>query len=134
VETHIPQLNPTSPDIQQIKRDLNRTFPDCPFFFENAEGQIMLQRVLTSLCKYDPSIGYVQGMNFVVGTLLYHCSEEIAFWLFVSLIEDHEMREIYMPGKFINRKLEFPGMYKHTQIINISIIENLNNIYKHLVY
>lgn len=45
-------------------------------------------------------------MNFIVGALLYHAPEEIAFWLFISLIEDHELRDIYLPG--------LPGLYKHT--------------------
>jgi hypothetical protein len=44
--------------------------------------------VLLAFSKYDSTIGYVQGMNFIVGSLLMHCSEEVAFWLFVSLIED----------------------------------------------
>jgi hypothetical protein len=43
--------------------------------------------------------GYVQGMNFIVGFLLYHSEEYIAFWLFVSLIEDYELRENYSTGK-----------------------------------
>ena len=88
-------------------------------------GQYLLERVLTSICKYDPRIGYVQGMNFIVGALLYHSCEEVAFWLFVALVEDHEMRDIYMPG--------LPGLYKHTQIIDILILENLSTIYKHFV-
>ena len=82
----------------QIKRDLNRTFPNCAFYAEKEVGQEQMERVLITICKYDPKIGYVQGMNFIVGALLYHCSEEIAFWLFVALVEDHEMRDIYMPG------------------------------------
>jgi Rab-GTPase-TBC domain len=44
---------------------------------------------------YDNKIGYVQGMNFIVASLLYHCDEEIAFWIFVSLLEDYELRDIY---------------------------------------
>jgi hypothetical protein len=65
--------------------------------------------VLLAFSKYDQSIGYVQGMNFIVGSLLYHCSEEIAFWLFVSLIEDYEMRDIFQP--------KLPGLYKHSQVL-----------------
>jgi len=34
-------------------------------------------------------------MNFIVGALLYHCNEEIAFWIFVSLIENLELRDVY---------------------------------------
>lgn len=94
----MPEFHGTSNDILQIKRDLNRTFPDCAFYGQGAPGQEMLERLLTCVCKYDPSIGYVQGMNFVAGALLYHCSEDVAFWLFAALVEDHEMRDIYMPG------------------------------------
>ncbi len=82
----------------QIKRDLNRTYPGCPYFSEGGPGQPEMERVLTAYAKYDAQIGYVQGMNFIVGALLYHCSEEIAFWIFVSLIEDYEIRDIYLPG------------------------------------
>lgn len=60
-----------------------------------------MERVLFTYSKYDPQVGYVQGMNFIVGALLYHCSEEIAFWIFVSLVEDYDMREIYMPSNII---------------------------------
>ena len=51
-------------------------------------------------------------MNFIVGSLLLHCFEEVAFWLFVSLIEDYQMREIY--------ENNLPGLYKH-----ISILEHI---------
>lgn len=87
-------------DLAQIKRDLGRTFPKCEYFAEGREGQPLMERILATFSKYDPKIGYVQGMNFIVGALLYHCSEEIAFWLFVTLVEDHDMRDIYLPGNF----------------------------------
>jgi hypothetical protein len=48
-------------------------------------------------------------MNFIGAALLYHCSEEVAFWLFVSLIEDYDLRDIYEQGT--------PGVYKHNQIL-----------------
>lgn len=123
-----------SQDLIQIRRDLNRTFPTCTFYAEGGVGQQMLEHVLISICKYDPKIGYVQGMNFIVGALLYHSCEEIAFWTFVALVEDHEMRDIYMPGMELKWKdVGLPGLYKHSQIIDILILENLNDIYKHFV-
>jgi len=88
----------------QIMKDLSRTFPKCeqfkakPFSESNGgqeDGLQSLKRVLLAFSKYDKSIGYVQGMNFIVGCLLYHCSEEIAFWIFVTLIENFEMRDIF---------------------------------------
>lgn len=112
-------------DLLQIKRDLSRSFPNCPLFAEGSAGQAQLERVLVTFTKYDSKIGYVQGMNFVVGALLYHCPEDIAFWLFVALVDDHEMREVYLPG--------FPGLYKHTQIIDMLIFENIREVYQHFV-
>lgn len=68
-------------------------------------GQQSLSRILQTFSKYDKTIGYVQGMNFIVGALLLHSTEEVAFWLFVALIEDYQMRDIYQPN--------LPGLYKH---------------------
>lgn len=51
--------------------------------------------MLLAFSRYDNTIGYVQGMNHIVELLMNHCTEEIAFWLFVALVEDYEMREIY---------------------------------------
>lgn len=64
-------------------------------------------------------------MNFIVGALIYHCSEVMAFWLFVSLIEDCEVRDIYLPG--------LPGLFKHSQIIEILIMDNLKDLFSHFV-
>jgi hypothetical protein len=52
------------------------------------DGIRKLRRVLIAFSNYDKSVDYVQGMNFIVGQLLLHCSETMAFWLFVALIED----------------------------------------------
>ena len=62
-------------------------------------------------------------MNFIVGSLLMHCSEEVAFWLFVALIEDYEMRDIYMPG--------LPGLYKHIAIMEYLMERFLPTLYQH---
>eukprot|EP00826_Nyctotherus_ovalis_P064710 TRINITY_DN9498_c0_g2_i1.p4 TRINITY_DN9498_c0_g2~~TRINITY_DN9498_c0_g2_i1.p4 ORF type:complete len:109 (+),score=19.61 TRINITY_DN9498_c0_g2_i1:415-741(+) len=97
-----------------------------PLFIEGGVGQQQLERALLTFAKYDPEIGYVQGMNFVVGALLFHCPEEIAFWLFVELVEGHEMRKVYSPG--------FPGLYKHIQILDSLVRENLYSIHRHFVY
>lgn len=56
-------------------------------------------------------------MNFIVAQLLLHCSETFAFWLFVALIEDCEMRDIYEP--------ELSGLFKHSAVIEVIIAANL---------
>jgi len=43
--------------------------------------------------------GYVQGMNFIAASILYHAEEYLAFWLLVMIFEIFEMRDIYLPSK-----------------------------------
>mmetsp|Transcript_1014 Transcript_1014/g.1009 ORF Transcript_1014/g.1009 Transcript_1014/m.1009 type:complete len:83 (+) Transcript_1014:411-659(+) len=67
-------------------------------------------------------MGYVQGMNFIAGALLWHATEVDAFWLFVGLMENYEIRDTYLPS--------LPGLSKHCQIIQILIVENLPNLHR----
>ena len=89
------------------------------------KGHEKLRRVLIAFSNYDCQVDYVQGMNFIVAQLLLHCSETFAFWLFVALIEDCEMRDIYLP--------KLPGLFKHSQMIEILIKCNLPKLQCHLV-
>ena len=63
-------------------------------------------------------------MNFIVAALLQHCTEEVAFWLFVSLIEDYEMRDIYLQNT--------PGMFKHCQLLQLLEMEHLPDLFQYL--
>ena len=47
-----------------------------------------LRNVLSTFVKRNPTIGYWQGMNFVVGNLLKYLNEEESFWVFVSITEN----------------------------------------------
>ena len=47
--------------------------------------------------------------------------EEVTFWLFVALIEDYEMRDIYMPG--------LPGLYKHIAVLEYLMERYLPTLY-----
>ncbi|KAB5571585.1 hypothetical protein PHYPO_G00226720 [Pangasianodon hypophthalmus] len=76
---------------RQIALDLQRSFPthrslmgDTP---EAIEGQAKLFRVLTAYAKYNPQIGYSQGMSYIAAVLLMLLSEEEAFWALVVLLE-----------------------------------------------
>jgi hypothetical protein len=52
-------------------------------------------------------------MNFIAASLIYHASPEIAFWLFVSLIFDYQLRENY--------KLGFPGVKQINEEIKLKL-------------
>ncbi|XP_062855737.1 USP6 N-terminal-like protein [Trichomycterus rosablanca] len=76
---------------RQIALDLQRSFPthrslmgDSP---EAIEGQAKLFRVLTAYAKYNPHIGYCQGMSYIAAVLLMLLGEEEAFWALVVLLE-----------------------------------------------
>lgn len=92
-----------------IENDLKRTFPNDKFF-QSSEAKKTLFNVLKAYNLYDNKWGYVQGMNFIAASLVYHSSAEIAFWLFVSLIFDYQLRENYKPGfpgvKEVNAEIE----------------------------
>jgi hypothetical protein len=62
-------------------------------------------------------------MNFIVGQLLMHCSETMAFWLFVELIEECELRDVFQTG--------LPGLFKHTYIIRYLIMKHLPDLHEH---
>lgn len=109
-------------NLQQINIDLGRTYPDEDYFSE--EGRDALQRVLIAYSKYDPGVGYVQGMNFVAGAILWHTGEPEAFWLLAHLMEDRDLRDNYSP--------QLPGLVKHCQIVQLLLMERLPKL--HLLF
>ena len=88
-------------------------------------GHVKLRRVLIAFSNYEHQVKYVQGMNFIVAQLLLHCSETFAFWLFVALIEDCEMRDIYEP--------ELSGLFKHSAMIELLLQANLPDLHQRLI-
>ena len=84
---------------QQIEKDLARTFPNCPTFSSNPEFRNKLRNILIAYSIYDHEVGYVQGMNVVAAVLLYHVKEEDkSFWTLVELMDEQELRMIYLAG------------------------------------
>lgn len=90
----------TDKDKRQIDHDLHRTFPEIPFFRKENAGYWMLKNLLRAVTIWDTDTGYVQGMNFIAACFLWHADECYAFWLFVHLMEELEMRDIYQHGNF----------------------------------
>ncbi len=46
-----------------------------------------LRNVLVAYTKRNPTVGYCQGMNFIVGRLLRFLDEDEAFWVLTMLLE-----------------------------------------------
>jgi hypothetical protein len=64
-------------------------------------GNNKLYNVLKAYANYDTEVGYVQGMNYVVGLMLFYINnEEPVFWCLVALMHERKRnwRSIYQPG------------------------------------
>lgn len=56
----------------QIEKDIERTMNTDEYFSEGQEGRNNLRILLKIIAMKYTDIGYVQGMNFLVVSLLYH--------------------------------------------------------------
>lgn len=66
-------------------------------------------------------MGYVQGVNLLAGVLLYHIGNPPqAFWALVDLMEDKELRSLYLPG--------FPGLKAQEALLMAELSENLPEV------
>lgn len=68
-----------------------------------------LQDGLFGVCKayalFDESVGYAQGMNFIVMPILFNMPEEEAFCLLVRLMNQYKLRELFIQ--------DMPGLHLH---------------------
>mmetsp|Transcript_22082 Transcript_22082/g.43452 ORF Transcript_22082/g.43452 Transcript_22082/m.43452 type:complete len:415 (+) Transcript_22082:460-1704(+) len=79
--------------MEQIERDLPRTYPDVDFF-ANTDIKDALGRILRALAIAYPETGYVQGMNFLAANILLHMrgSEDKTFLLLRYMMEAPKYR------------------------------------------
>uniref|UniRef100_A0A8C1BSG4 Ecotropic viral integration site 5a n=1 Tax=Cyprinus carpio carpio TaxID=630221 RepID=A0A8C1BSG4_CYPCA len=88
-------LKSSSPSETLILRDLTRILPQHQLFHKVATCQKPLFNVLKAYSILDREIGYCQGSVFIVGLLLTQMAEEEAFCIFVRLMKDFRMRDLY---------------------------------------
>ena len=96
--SEIPIIKNVSEDV--ILKDINRTFPNHPFFDQaqyGLYGQYALYRVLGKFSSMYPKVGYCQGMNYIVGFLLMvsGSAESEVFSFFIHLCEEFSLFECF---------------------------------------
>ena len=80
--------------IEYIRRDVNRTFHID--YFTKGEGRIQLKRVLESMCTVKGNVGYCQGMNFILGAMIYLLQNEISgFYMFNCMLNSYELNTLF---------------------------------------
>lgn len=125
-------LTKPGPAEEIILRDVHRTYPAHENFRSGA-GSNSLVDSLFKVCKayaaYDEEVGYCQGLSFLVAALLLHMPEEQAFCVFVRIMQNYGLRDLFRNNfdvlylKFfqLERLLEdhMPDLYQHFKAINI---------------
>ncbi|GAA5859364.1 hypothetical protein JCM8547_002001 [Rhodosporidiobolus lusitaniae] len=99
-----PTQEEEAPCLKQIDMDCHRTFPTNVFFAGNGPGVAKLRNVLVAYSRRNLKIGYCQGMNNLVATLLLtHPAEEDAFWVLVCIIENILPSDYYTSRLLVSR-------------------------------
>ncbi|KAM8764077.1 EVI5-like protein isoform 4-T4 [Rhynchonycteris naso] len=92
-------LKMSSPCEKLIRRDIARTYPEHEFFKgQDSLGQEVLFNVMKAYSLVDREVGYCQGSAFIVGLLLMQMPEEEAFCVFVRLMQEYRLRELFKPS------------------------------------
>ena len=87
----------------QIQADIHRTLTD-NVFFRHGPGTTKLREVLLAYAHRNPTVGYCQGMNMIVGSLLLIMpTAEDAFWILVAMIENILPAHYYDHGLVTSR-------------------------------
>lgn len=117
---------------KQVALDLMRTMPNnTSFSSPGSKGIMDLQDVLLAFCIHNPTIGYCQGMNFIVGMSLIFMDPEDAFWTLVALAEcyfsphyfDHCLIGAQADQQVLKDmvKDKLPALYQHLESIDIEL-------------
>jgi len=114
-----------SNSVKQIELDLPRTNPE-HIWLRGQEGQAALRSVLIAYSMHDQQVGYCQGLNFIVGSLLLCVDRdpESAFWLLIALT-DH----ILYPGTYAPY---LPGFQVEMLTLANLVQKKLPRLHRHL--
>ncbi|PRP85692.1 RabGAP/TBC domain-containing protein [Planoprotostelium fungivorum] len=98
---HLLESSSTSEKV--IQKDIQRSFPNEEFRHRMLEKDRIrsLFNVLKAYSNLDPSFGYCQGMNFLVGFLLLYLNQEDTFWMLCTIMYHFKMVGLFQSGKML---------------------------------
>lgn len=90
-------LMQSAPTEQIILRDVHRTYPAHENFRSGGTSSLLdsLFKVCKAYAVYDEEVGYCQGLSFLVAALLLHMPEEQAFCVFVRIMQNYGLRDLF---------------------------------------
>eukprot|EP00354_Favella_ehrenbergii_P002165 CAMPEP_0170477520 /NCGR_PEP_ID=MMETSP0123-20130129/18770_1 /TAXON_ID=182087 /ORGANISM="Favella ehrenbergii, Strain Fehren 1" /LENGTH=181 /DNA_ID=CAMNT_0010749311 /DNA_START=933 /DNA_END=1475 /DNA_ORIENTATION=- len=88
-------------------------------------GNNKLYNVLKAYANYDNEVGYVQGINYLVGLFLFYIpDEETVFWCLLQLMQKRNWREVYTN--------EFPKMRELTRFLEHRLEQEYPQVLAHM--
>ena len=112
-----------------INRDIDRTYYSD--FFLKQGGKSQLNNILERMCAFPGNVGYCQGMNFIIGAMLYLFKNEVkTLYIFSCMIQSYELINlfsyntpdygirVYQINYFVKKYL--PNIYYHFKKNNLS--------------
>ena len=79
---------------EKYRRDISRAFPGDPFYTDEVKESIA--RIIEAYIWRNPTVGYIQGFNFLVFRLRKVLDEEDTFWTLVMIIETYMPPDYYV--------------------------------------
>ena len=115
--------------LEFIRRDIDRTY--YTDFFLKEGGKIKLNNILERMCVFPGNVGYCQGMNFILGAMLFLIRDEIkTIYLFSCMIQTYDLINlfsyntpdygfrIYQINYYVKKYI--PNVYYHFKKNNLS--------------
>ena len=112
-----------------IKRDIDRTYYNDYFIKEG--GKSKLNNILERMCAFPGNVGYCQGMNFILGAMLYLLRNEVkTLTMFSCMIQSYDLINlfayntpdygirVYQLNYFVKKYI--PNIYYHFKKYNLS--------------
>ena len=76
--------------LEQVEKDLRRTEVG-----SDGDKLSAMRRVLCAFASFNPDVGYVQGMNFIVVALLRVFDEQQTFWMLALIVQVRGTRCVF---------------------------------------
>lgn len=81
--------------LEQIRKDVVRTYSSFNHFNTDAtRGKDTLQNILICIADIG-GIGYIQGLNFIAASVLYHCDVDYSYYIVERLFQAVDAKTLY---------------------------------------
>ena len=90
----IDKIKGIKDSLEFIRRDIDRTlYTD---FFLKEGGKTQMNNILERMCAVPGNVGYCQGMNFIVGSMLTLFRNELkTFYIFSCIIQSYDLINLF---------------------------------------